>query len=48
MCQYAILNLHYTLDEFVNLPVNRKGFVCACIENQIEHDRKEAQIMKRK
>ena len=48
MCQYAILNLHYTIDEFISLPLYRKGFVCACIENQIEYDKKQAQKMKRK
>ena len=48
MAQYTILNFHWTPDVFVNLPINRKGFVCACIENQIEHDKKEAQRMKRK
>ena len=48
MEQYTILNFHWEPDVFVNLPIFRKAFVCACIENQIEDDKKQAQRMKRK
>lgn len=41
LCQYAILNLGYkTPTEFVELPLNDKAFISACILNKIEAEKK--------
>ena len=40
MCMYAILELHYTPKQFLNLPMNEKAFVIASIELKIEKEKR--------
>lgn len=39
MCMYAVMELHYTPEQFVNLPINQKAFVIASIQLKMEKER---------
>lgn len=39
-CEYAILKWGWKPREFVNLPINEKAFVIACIRHKVDEDKK--------
>ena len=39
MCMYAVMELHYTPEQFINLPVNSKAFVIASIRLKMEKEK---------
>ena len=40
MCMYAVMELHYTPKQFVNLPMNEKAFLIASIQLKIEEEKR--------
>lgn len=40
MCSYAVLNLHMTPSQFINLPPKDKAFIIASIEIKVEQEKK--------
>ncbi len=43
---YAVLNFHWTPRQFVEMGINEKAFVIACIDNRIEAEDKAAKKAK--
>ena len=40
MCMYAVMELHYTPEQFVSLPTNQKAFVIASIQLKMEEEKR--------
>ncbi|MEG0297625.1 MAG: hypothetical protein RR620_12975 [Clostridium sp.] len=44
---YCIHKFHWKPSEFVNLPINEKAFVMACIDERVAEEKKEKSRMKK-
>lgn len=40
MCMYAVMELHYTPEQFASLPINQKAFVIASIQLKMEEEKR--------